>query len=1365
MSIARHHAEWLSLVEVSGPFVSMPVLLRVFPQGLVVHDPDLHRNVRMAHEEWETAVSGNGKQGGRGRAIATTDGFDPDRRLHREWIKFVLREVLELPAEVIAEGQGIQQTLQSIVAEHDETLRPDLVVVNPPGRNDAGNARLLVQIYPASQDLEHPVQGRTWKASPDTRMMELLHATNIRLGLVTNGEQWMLVDAPRNETTGYASWYSTLWLEEPITLRAFRSLLGMERFFGVSDGDTLESILAESAQNQQDVTDQLGYQVRRAVQVLIESLDQADQDHGRQLLGKIPEADLYEAALTVMMRLVFLFCAEERGLMLLDDEIYADNYAVSTLQAQLREAADQHGEEILERRHDAWCRLLSTFRAVYGGLDHDRLKMPAYGGRLFNPDRFAFLEGRKQGTTWKDTPADPLPVNNRTVLHLLEALQFLQIKVPGGGPAEARRLSFRALDIEQIGHVYEGLLDHTAKRAAEPVLGLAGTKNKEPEIALAALEERQAKGEKELLGFLKDETGKSESALKKALTLELDAERASRFQAACGNDAKLWARVKPFAGLVRNDSFGRPVVITKGSVYVTAGTDRRSSGTHYTPTSLTDPIVRYTLEPLVYIGPADGKPKEEWKLRSPKELIDLKICDMACGCGAFLVQADRYMAERLVESWEIADKLHPDAPGITPFGEASTGSPGEMLIPKDTAERMIYARRIVAQRCLYGVDKNPLAAEMAKLSLWLLTLQKGKPFTFLDHAIRSGDSLVGIANTHQLTSFSLDGNGPDMPMFTDAIKKRLDAVRILRRQIAELADNSAEDVEKKSLMLQNADQQTQRLTYAANFLLAACWESTSAADRDERLKQALVHVENNFKDLPVEQLEAEGKQRLQKVGCPKPFHWPLEFPEVFMQQGGFDVFIGNPPFRAGRYLSGDLGENYLRYLQTPPFHINGQADVCAAFAMRGFLLLSRRGFLGMIATKTISEGDTRTAFVVPAISQGGKLCWVRKLVWWPGDAQVVVSIVVMARQESQLQVFLNEKPEIAIDATFSPVSGIMPAPKPLMCSARLVGKGVGLGSDVFRITSPEASHFREVDPIHVRRFITGTNHNSAVDAWGGEMVFYFEDVEDEQTLCSIPVAQEFLKHIGSTARISSFWRYRRGGAKTYEHLNSTRCCIIRAQTSSTWLFSFWPKDDILDQTMIAFGANCDGLWAVLTSTIHEAWVMKYGGLMKTDTTYSPSNCFNTFPLPYDPICSTNESLAITAKSCHNERTRIVNDLGIGITTLYWYIHDSENSMSVVAELRSHIRSIDNAVAAAYGWDDIDFGHGYHETKQGLRYTISEPARREVLARLLKLNHERYAEEVARGLHDKKKGGGKRVAGGGRKKAAQGPSLFQEEDQP
>ena len=131
--------------------------------------------------------------------------------------------------------------------------------------------------------------------------------------------------------------------------------------------------------------------------MLIQSLDRADQDHGRELLGGVSEAELYEAALTVMMRLVFLFCAEERELLLLGDPLYNQNYALSTIREQLRATADQFGEEVLERRHDAWCRLLVTFRAVHGGVWHDNMKLPAYGGRLFDPDRFPFLEGRKAG--------------------------------------------------------------------------------------------------------------------------------------------------------------------------------------------------------------------------------------------------------------------------------------------------------------------------------------------------------------------------------------------------------------------------------------------------------------------------------------------------------------------------------------------------------------------------------------------------------------------------------------------------------------------------------------------------------------------------------------------------------------------------------------------------------------------------------------------------------------------------------------------------------------------------------------------------------------------------------------------------------
>jgi hypothetical protein len=478
----------------------------------------------------------------------------------------------------------------------------------------------------------------------------------------------------------------------------------------VPEEETLDRLLAQSAQDQQEVTDQLGYQVRQAVEVLVQTLDRANRDSGGALLKGVPEDKLYEAALTVMMRLVFLFCAEERDLLLLGDELYDENYAVSTLREQLRGTANNFGEEVLERRHDAWSRLLTTFRAVYGGVQHHRLKLPAYQGELFDPDRFPFLEGRKSGTTWKDTPSAPIPVDNRTVLHLLEALQVLQVRLPGGGPATPRKLSFRALSILQIGHVYEGLLDHTAVKATETILGMNGLRDHEPEVPLSKLEALAAKGEDDLLAFVKDETGRSSIApIKRLLASVPDDLTLSRLRTACQGDEKLWERIKPFAGLVRLDTFDYPVVILPKSIYVTAGTDRRSSGTHYTPETLTEPIVRYTLEPLVYEGPAEGKPREEWRLKSAKELLDLKICDMACGSGAFLVQVGIYLSLRLLEAWEEAEKRVEGTPRITPYGEVSKGLPDEQLIPLDRQERLIYARRLVAERSIYGVDKNPLA--------------------------------------------------------------------------------------------------------------------------------------------------------------------------------------------------------------------------------------------------------------------------------------------------------------------------------------------------------------------------------------------------------------------------------------------------------------------------------------------------------------------------------------------------------------------------------------------------------------------------------------------------------------------------------
>src|SRR6185312_9708079 len=156
MPSSRHHNEWLSLIEVSGPFLSVPVLERVLPHVLDAHDPEHSRQLKLAFEEWEENQQGDWQKSA----------------IHKAWVNFVLKQTLGLPDEVVVEGQDIPQTLRATVAEHGETLRPDVVVRNTEGVPDTGKVRLLIQTYPANQDLEKPLHGRHWKASPATRMME-----------------------------------------------------------------------------------------------------------------------------------------------------------------------------------------------------------------------------------------------------------------------------------------------------------------------------------------------------------------------------------------------------------------------------------------------------------------------------------------------------------------------------------------------------------------------------------------------------------------------------------------------------------------------------------------------------------------------------------------------------------------------------------------------------------------------------------------------------------------------------------------------------------------------------------------------------------------------------------------------------------------------------------------------------------------------------------------------------------------------------------------------------------------------------------------------------------------------------------------
>lgn len=885
MTDRAHHAEWLGLIDVSGPFLAEPVLKDAFPQGFEGLDAAKKRMVRQAYDEWREAL----------------DLDDPEfPKIHRAWIDLVLSRVLELDengtGEVLKSVSNLPETLRCDMPERGISLLPDYAVLeNQPD----GHALLLIVRYGETTILDEPFGDGGYVASPAERMIELCRGTGVRLGLLTNGEQWMLVDAPVGAVVSLASWYARHWSQEPVTLQAFVNLLGVRRFF-VDRNQQLPTLLDNSLKYQDEVTDALGEQVARAVEVLIQSLDRADLDRDRELLDGIEPPELYEAGLTVMMRIVFLLSAEERGLLLLGDERYEAGYAVSTLRMQLR----SESEEILERRWDAWSRLLSIFRAVFAGVDHEAMRLPALGGSLFDPDRFPFLEGRKRGSHWTNDLATPLPIDNRTVLYLLDAVQVFQ----------GRTLSYLALDIEQIGYVYEGLLERTVVRAKEVTLDLDATKNaKNPWVSLPELDDAAANSRPALEALLKERTGSSATRVNNDLGRPVDDADADKLLTACHADLKLRDRIRPYFHLLRTDRWGYPIVYPKGAFIVATGADRRETGTHYTPKCLTEAIVKNTLEPLVYEGSAQGLLRENWKLKSSETLLDLKICDPAMGSGAFLVQVCRWLADRLVEAWSVAEEA---GSLIAANGEVVEALGSREPLRKDAEERVLTARRLIAERCLYGVDINPLAVELAKLSIWLVTLAKGRPFGFLDHNFKCGDSLLGINTLEQLTELDFKPESlKQYRLFGRNIRRAIHEAVDVRQRLRAIDVKDIRDVEEMAHLDDSARVRLDVPKRIANSFLREVLTLTNRPSALETSLSALAGVAElalEGDERSIERLRPISSSLEEQQRNIYPFHWPIEYPEVFCEgKFGFDAVVSNPPW--GAALSPEMQGMWKKY--------------------------------------------------------------------------------------------------------------------------------------------------------------------------------------------------------------------------------------------------------------------------------------------------------------------------------------------------------------------------------------------------------------------------------------------------------------------
>ncbi|MEW6381439.1 MAG: type IIL restriction-modification enzyme MmeI [bacterium] len=1311
----------------------------------VVETPKRQR-LRAAYEEWTDAVEEN-------------DPLLPD--LHREWVRLVFTEILEYDASTLATDAEKARTYLVASPDRTETFAPDWVVVSPSN----GEPRLFLSVQRPGTDLEKVQKDDRWPTSLLERMVALCRSHAVRLGVVTDGERWTLVNAPVGGMSSYVSWYARLWFQEPITLKVFQSLWSVRRCFGPSD-ETLEALLDRSLEHHEEITDTLGEQVRRAVEVLVQCLDKADADRNGELLRDVSPAELYEAGLTVMMRLVFVLCAEERGLLLLGDPVYDECYAVSTLRGRLVEEADRHGPEVLDRRHDAWARLLSVFRAVHGGIDHESLRMPALGGSLFDPDRFPFLEGRSKGTSWRDSDAAPLPIDNRTVLLLLNSLQSLE---RSGG---ALLLSYRALDVEQIGHVYEGLLEHTVARMPSVTIGLTGSKKaKNPNLPLSELESARMEGDDTLVALVKETTERSESAIRNALARPVDETVFGRLLAVCGGDMTLAERIRPFANLVRTDAWGEPIVYREGGFMVTLGADRRETGTHYTPKSLTESIVETTLEPVVYIGPAEGKPREEWKLKPPTELLDLKICDPAMGSGAFLVQACRWLAERLVESW-----ANEEAAGgfVTADGEVLDRAGGADPMPKEPDERLLAARRLIAERCLYGVDINPLAVELAKLSIWLVTLAKGRPFGFLDHNLRCGDSLLGIHRLDQLTKLepNPDGGSNQQRIFGQNVAGAVAEAVEIRKRLRAIPIRDVRDVETMARLDAEARKKLEAVELVADAMIGEVLQADGNARAVDSAMGFLALQTDAF--LRGEMEAGKEISRIARAalsvdlppGKPprKPFHWPLEFPEVFSRQnGGFDALVGNPPFLGGQRITGVLGSSYRDWLV---HHVaggrRGSADLVAYFFLRAWSLIREGGGFGLLAVNTIAEGDTRQAGLEAMVRAGAVIHAAYPNEPWPGKAAVVTSRVHVHKGEWRGERSLLGRPAPFISAFLSDREEWSPKRLKANEGKSFQGSNVlGLG---FTLTENEAMELLANNPDNhevIYPYLNGEDLNAHPNQQHSRWIICFWDWpkdKAEQWKEPYQIVASRVRHERENNKYSkwareNWWLYERPRPELYHAIGRGSSFVYHP---STWEPTATPMTTVIvsarvtkhfspllvknhfvfSEQLVVFAYDSYAYLALLCSSLFCVWVKKQSSTLGQGMRFTPSDCFETFPFPSDVD---SPYLLQLGQGVQLLRTEIMNCDWIGLTRLYNRFHDPEESNVSIEKLRDLQCEIDVAVARAYGWGDLDLEHGFHEVPylpeiDRVRFTISERARLEVLRRLSELNRQRYEEEVVRGLH-------------------------------
>lgn len=1138
-----------------------------------------------------------------------------------------------------------------------------------------GQTPVHVLGYRDPAGLDRKPSNATLRMSAHAVVQEYLNLTEQLYGVVTNGRVIRLL---RDSSRLIKQSYLEFDLDRIFTDGLFADFAVLYRLLHASRlpvtvESASDSIIEKLHQDSIDSGARIREGLSRAVEDAIIAfgngfLSHSDNDSLRSRItsGTLTADDYYKSLLRLIYRLLFLMVIEERGLvfppgaMQRQRETYERYYSLQRLRnlSEKRYLADK-------RESDLWLALLSTFRLFEADGPGAGLGLKPLAGDLFRPDAIDELNAAQ--------------LSNDSLLFCLRSLGLYE----NPQSKQLIRVNYAALNVEEFGSVYEGLLEY------EPFVD-------------------------------------------------------------CSHRLPTFAFKK--------------------------GDERSATGSHYTPDDLVQPLIAHSLDYLI----AERLKEKD----AAKALLDLRVADIACGSGHILLAAARRIATELA---------------IVRTGEEQ---------PSPASYRT--ALRDVIRTCIYGVDLNPLAVELCKVALWLEAHNPGEPLNFLDHHIKCGNAIVGFVKREEVDNgvpdeafAKLPGDDPDIGReirarnkrerternqgklsFTPTRENEIKAVMERWSAITAMPERTPADIEAKKRAFEefSGSGAARLLTQLASVPIAQFYLPRT---EDNHTK---LTTDGEFRDVWAGNASLREKAltaALTVAGRKRFFHWFIEFPEI-LQRGGFDCILGNPPYLGGQALSGTYGHEFCAYVRSA-YAPTGLSDLIVYFIRRIYALLRPGGFTAFITTNSIKDGDVRKDGLEQVVAHGGSINFAVRGIKWPGQANLVVSLVGIHHGNWQGKYVLDSQEVPTINAFFeAEASGHEPAD--LTENAAKMFQGSIFLGEGFLLTHSEAAELVRQKPANrevIQPLINGQELNNEPDQKPGRSIINFRDWPESRARDyaePFAIVERLVKPFRADqnrARNRDVWwvyaEHRPGLVRNLEGLSS---CFVAAATTKYLNFSASPVDRVFTHALYVFTTDRWDIFSIVQSTVHEVWARKYSGALKQDLRYSPSKCFDTFAFPGQLWRTPSPALAAIGELYHKHRRFLMLSLWLGLTDIYNLFHSNEleadlkkhyaarakkdphglvipeghrasalkftfeQALSGVLELRRLHVELDNTVLAAYGWHEqsedggpIVLAHDFYDVdtlpeNDRTRFTIALLARKELLARLLKENHRRAAAEAA-----------------------------------